>query len=175
MVRPSTVTLLFALGGLVAGPALADDLFIYPKTGQSEEQQSRDKYECHAWAAKETGFDPSAPPAVSTTTTTTAAAATPTREGGAVRGAARGAAIGAIGGAIAGDAGKGAAIGAGVGAAGGAIRRADARHRQQAAQEQAATQQQQASAQQTAKIAKQRDRYNLARKTCLEARDYTVN
>ena len=27
MVRPSTVTLLFALGGLVAGPALADDLF----------------------------------------------------------------------------------------------------------------------------------------------------
>lgn len=169
MVRPSTVTLLFALGGLVAGPALADDLFIYPKTGQSEEQQSRDKYECHAWAAKETGFDPSAPPAVSTTTT--AAAATPTREGGAVRGAA----IGAIGGAIAGDAGKGAAIGAGVGAAGGAIRRADARHRQQAAQEQAATQQQQASAQQTAKIAKQRDRYNLARKTCLEARDYTVN
>lgn len=171
MVRPSTVTLLFALGGLVAGPALADDLFIYPKTGQSEEQQSRDKYECHAWAAKETGFDPSAPPAVSTTTTTTAAAATPTREGGAVRGAA----IGAIGGAIAGDAGKGAAIGAGVGAAGGAIRRADARHRQQAAQEQAATQQQQASAQQTAKIAKQRDRYNLARKTCLEARDYTVN
>ena len=43
MVRPSTVTFLFALGGLVAGPALADDLFIYPKTGQSEEQQSRDK------------------------------------------------------------------------------------------------------------------------------------
>ncbi|HVO47340.1 MAG TPA: DUF6515 family protein [Steroidobacteraceae bacterium] len=35
-----------------------DDVFIYPKNGQSEEDQSRDKYECHKWAQGESGFDP---------------------------------------------------------------------------------------------------------------------
>ena len=28
----------------------AQDLFIYPAEGQSEEQQSRDRFECHSWA-----------------------------------------------------------------------------------------------------------------------------
>ena len=36
----------------------SDEIFIYPKNGQSEDQQARDKYECHRWAASETGFDP---------------------------------------------------------------------------------------------------------------------
>jgi len=35
-----------------------DDLFIYPARGQSEQQQADDRYECHRWAAKETGYDP---------------------------------------------------------------------------------------------------------------------
>jgi Family of unknown function (DUF6515) len=35
-----------------------EDLFIYPKNGQSEEQQSNDKYECHKWAHDQSGFDP---------------------------------------------------------------------------------------------------------------------
>lgn len=35
------------------------DLFMYPKTGQSAEQQGTDRYECHRWAADQTGFDPS--------------------------------------------------------------------------------------------------------------------
>lgn len=38
-----------------------DDLFIYPKNGQSQEQQSADRYECHAWARGQTGFDPTEP------------------------------------------------------------------------------------------------------------------
>jgi hypothetical protein len=37
------------------------DLFIYPKNGQSEEQQARDRYECHTWAASQSGFDPTQP------------------------------------------------------------------------------------------------------------------
>lgn len=37
------------------------DLFIYPKNGQSEEQQSRDRYECHSWAVTQSGFDPTQP------------------------------------------------------------------------------------------------------------------
>jgi len=35
-----------------------EDLFIYPKNGQSEQQQSNDKYECHKWAHDQSGFDP---------------------------------------------------------------------------------------------------------------------
>jgi hypothetical protein len=33
-------------------------VYFYPKTGQSNEQQSRDYYECYNWAIKQTGFDP---------------------------------------------------------------------------------------------------------------------
>ncbi len=35
-----------------------DDVFIYPKNGQSEDQQSKDRYECHSWASSQSGFDP---------------------------------------------------------------------------------------------------------------------
>jgi hypothetical protein len=34
------------------------ELIVYPKNGQSEEQQGKDKFECHRWAAGQTGFDP---------------------------------------------------------------------------------------------------------------------
>jgi hypothetical protein len=34
------------------------ELIAYPKNGQSEEQQGKDKFECHRWAAGQTGFDP---------------------------------------------------------------------------------------------------------------------
>jgi len=39
--------------------------FIYPRGGQSEDQQAKDRYECHRWAVDQTGFDPSlgSPPA----------------------------------------------------------------------------------------------------------------
>lgn len=36
----------------------AGDLYVYPNAGQSDEQQSTDRYECHRWAADQTGFDP---------------------------------------------------------------------------------------------------------------------
>jgi len=39
----------------------SDQLFIYPKNGQSEQQQSTDRYECHSWATKETSYDPTLP------------------------------------------------------------------------------------------------------------------
>lgn len=42
-----------------AAPAVpTDDLFLYPKNGQTAEQQSVDRYECHSWAKSQTGFDP---------------------------------------------------------------------------------------------------------------------
>lgn len=36
-------------------------VFVYPLNGQSADLQDRDRYECHNWAVKQTGFDPSAP------------------------------------------------------------------------------------------------------------------
>ncbi len=39
----------------------AEELFIYPRMGQSEEQQANDRYECHRWGVGQTGFDPTQP------------------------------------------------------------------------------------------------------------------
>jgi hypothetical protein len=43
--------------GTTQQPA-SDQLFVYPKNGQSAEQQSRDRYECHHYAVEQTGYDP---------------------------------------------------------------------------------------------------------------------
>jgi len=44
------------------GPAPeSHELFIYPRNGQSPDQQAKDRYECHTWATSQTGFDPTAP------------------------------------------------------------------------------------------------------------------
>jgi opacity protein-like surface antigen len=39
--------------------ARADELHVYPKNGQTQEQQWADRYECHRWAKDQSGFDPS--------------------------------------------------------------------------------------------------------------------
>jgi Family of unknown function (DUF6515) len=36
----------------------SDDLFTYPQSGQSADQQATDKYQCHQWAVGQSGFDP---------------------------------------------------------------------------------------------------------------------
>lgn len=45
-----------------------DELFVYPKIGQSEQQQATDRFECHRWATDQTRFDPTQPPAYITST-----------------------------------------------------------------------------------------------------------
>ena len=42
-------------------PPQGDQLYVYPQSGQSPEQQAQDKYECHKWASSQTGFDPTQP------------------------------------------------------------------------------------------------------------------
>src|SRR5450631_4577093 len=37
------------------------DLIIYPKNGQTKEQQAADQFECNNWAKGQTGFDPTEP------------------------------------------------------------------------------------------------------------------
>jgi len=39
----------------------SEEVFVYPKNGQSEEQMATDRYECHRWAVDRTGFDPTRP------------------------------------------------------------------------------------------------------------------
>ena len=39
-------------------PSAVADLYVYPNAGQSADQQSTDRYECHRWAVDQTGFDP---------------------------------------------------------------------------------------------------------------------
>lgn len=41
--------------------AATDDLYVYPREGQSDERQASDRYECHRWASGQTGFDPVQP------------------------------------------------------------------------------------------------------------------
>jgi hypothetical protein len=36
----------------------SSNVYAYPKDGQSDEQQSTDRYECHKWAVAQSGFDP---------------------------------------------------------------------------------------------------------------------
>jgi hypothetical protein len=156
------IAMSFCLTLMVITPATAD-LIVYPGKGQSEEQMSKDKFECQRWATQQTGFDPLATP---TASTPPPAAEQPA--GGAGRGALRGAAGGALIGAIAGDTKRGAAIGAGSGALLGGMRRSDQRAREQAAQDNWAQQE-------AARYSQQRNDFNRAYRTCLQGRGYTVN
>lgn len=47
---------------VVALPPEPEQLFVYPRQGQSEQQMATDRYECHRWAVTQTDFDPSQPP-----------------------------------------------------------------------------------------------------------------
>jgi hypothetical protein len=142
---------------------LAQDFFVFPSQGQSQEQMERDKVECQIWARQQTGFDPLATP-----TATAPPPSTEAPQGGLLRGGARGAAVGAVGGAIAGNVGRGAAIGAGTGALLGGMRRSDQVRREDNAQQQWAQEQ-------AAQQSEDRERFNRAYKTCLEGKGYTVN
>lgn len=129
-------------------------VFAYPNLGQSEEQQSRDRFECHQWSVSQTGFDPTTAPPLPQRQVVTPPP--PPNQGysdyrrpqprsrgflgigdggffeggGLVGDAATGAALGAAGGAIAGDAGQGAAIGALASTVFGAVSRSSSSSRQ---------------------------------------------
>lgn len=52
-----------------------DRSYVYPRNGQSAQQQASDEYECHRWAVAQTGFDPTA------AVTTGGSSATPMQRG----------------------------------------------------------------------------------------------
>jgi len=134
----------FVATTLLVSAAFAQQVFVYPKKGQSADQQARDQAACAEWAKSHSGVDPSAPPAPPDRAA---------RRGSTVGGAARGAAAGAAVGAIAGNAGKGAAAGSVVGGVAGRRRGIE---REQAAR------------------GAERNAYDRAFAACMESRDYTV-
>jgi hypothetical protein len=40
------------------GQSGSADVYVYPRNGQNDQQTSSDRYQCHSWAANQTGFDP---------------------------------------------------------------------------------------------------------------------
>ena len=161
---------------LLAGTGLAqsDNIFVYPARGQSQAQLDRDRYECHSWAVRQTGFDPTRSAPTAMPPPLPATQYQPSRRH-VIRGAGGGAALGAVGGAIAGDAGTGAAAGAAMGAIVGGVRRR--RERRQHYQQQQQMQQdyaQQHAAHQAAHQG-QFTAYQRATAVCLTGRGYTVN
>ena len=56
---------------VLALPAEVSQQFVYPKNGQNEQQQAKDRYECHRWSVAQTGFDPTQPSDDATVSNTT--------------------------------------------------------------------------------------------------------
>ncbi len=42
-------------------PVTTGQIFIYPRKGQNDQQQAKDRYECHSWAVGQTHYDPTQP------------------------------------------------------------------------------------------------------------------
>src|SRR5215469_8990251 len=169
-----------------ATPGSSAEPFIYPSKGQTAQQEQKDKNECYGWASQQTGFDPAqeleeqqAAAArarqQSQQAQQTAVQQFESTQGQGVGGAVMGAAGGTIIGAIAGDAGRGAGIGAAVGLLAGWHRR---RAEEIAAANQQLQTQQQIAAQSGQQLAISQQKlanYNLAFKTCMQGRGYTLN
>lgn len=157
--KSSIRTTAIILGAVLAsGTALAQELYIYPAKGQSNDQMEKDKFECYTWARNDTGFDPMAVP-----TTTTAAPSGQKKSGGIARGALGGAALGAI----IGDSSKSAKRGAAAGGLIGGVR-------QSSANRETERQQQEWQQRESANYSNNRNNYNRAYSACLEGRGYTV-
>jgi len=141
------------------------DVFAYPQRNQTAEQQDRDRYDCHVWAVKQTGFDPSAPGVPPHERVRVVSGGRPSGAGTAV-GAIAGALLGA---AIAGprDAGFGAVAGA---VAGGAIGNASDQAQAQSDQQVVVTR----DARQAAAMEQGASNYRRAIGACLEGRGYSV-
>ncbi len=137
----------------------AQQPYVYPAKGQSQQQQNADTGECQQWAKQTTGVDPmqvaqqmsnQAPPPQS-------------QQGDGARSVARGAVVGGVLGGIGGRGGEGAAVGAVVGVA-------RHRSRQRDAQNDYA-QQQQSNQQQASSML---SAFNRAYAACMSGRGYSI-
>lgn len=147
-----------------APPPSQTKVYFYPTQGQSDAQQDRDRYECHNWSVRQTGFDPSLRVAAREERATVV----PARSAGQTIGAA--AAVGAVIGAVAagpGDVGKGAVVGAMAGTVlGSAAASADQVQSQQVRRVR--------NTRDSGRYARQAGEFRRAMSACLEGRGYSV-
>lgn len=144
--------------GLAHGQTVAD-VFVFPNSGQDQDQQDLDTVQCQRWARENTGFDPSQRPTASSAPPPDQTSST---GGGMARGALGGAAVGAI---------IGGSDGAGKGALAGGVLGGMRTNRRNRESDQ---QQQQWEQQQMAEYNRNRQNWNRAFAACMEGRDYTV-
>ena len=130
----------------------------YPTKGQSSDQQSRDEYECHELAQKQTGVDP-----VALAEQTTASSSSGSGSKSGLGSGLPSAGVGAIRGAADGDAGAGALHGAGMGRLIAVVR---SRRQMEKQQDAASTQ--------NADVRAQLEKYDQSYSTCLTGRGYSV-
>jgi hypothetical protein len=148
-------------------PPPPTQVYVYQNNGQSAAQLDRDRYECHVWAVKQSGFDPSVANVAPSQRVQVVAGPPPGT------GVAAGAATGAVLGAVIShpyEAGAGAAIGAVAGAMIGAA--ADASRQEQA--ERVQSHYDAAEARRQAHVNQLASDYRRAISACLEGRGYTV-
>jgi hypothetical protein len=141
---------------------------IFPKNGQTQQQQMADKTECKAWATNETGINPdyvrAKIDALNENMANQSAGKSSGLGGKIIRGAALGAAMGGLDDAIDSEAGAGAAKGA-------VLMASKGRQEQQKAQQQAAVDSQYAQREQ---LEQQYDTYSRAFSVCMDAKGYSV-
>ena len=148
------------------------NVYVFPTTGQTSQQQSTDEAACYTWAVQNTGTDPfnlqKQAQQQAQQTQQAQEQAKQTGQGAGMQGAVKGAAVGALVGEIASDdPGKGAAYGAAAGMIAG---RRKGQQAQQQATQQAAQQGQQAQQ----ATAEQMENFKKAFSVCLEAKRYLV-
>jgi hypothetical protein len=148
-------------------PASLTKVYFYPMQDQSEEQQDRDRYDCHVWAVKQTGFDPSQHIAPREVRATVVPARAPGETVGtaAIVGAVLGAAIAGPG-----DLGKGAVLGAVAGTAVGSAAAANEQAEADAANAAAVRR----HARGAGKYEQEAADYRRAMSACLAGRGYSV-
>jgi len=143
-------------------------VYFYPSAGQSAAQQDRDRYECHLWAVKQSGFDPSMPLPAPAPRVEVIASPPPGHDTalGAVTGAVLGAAISSPR-----HMGENAAIGAVTGAVIGAASDTARQDRAEAIEQRYNDRR---DTRVTAQLQRQAQEYRRAMSACLEGRGYSV-
>jgi hypothetical protein len=142
-------------------------VYVYPSNGQSPQQLDRDRYECHAWAVKQSNFDPSQSHVAPHQRVQVVAM--PPQGNDVAAGAATGAVLGAVVSRPR-EAGAGAIIGAIAGAAIGAASESSKQQQVEAVQRSHDERYEQAAA----SLEQQASSYRRAIGACLEGRGYTV-
>lgn len=148
--------------------ATQDNLYIYPASGQTEQQLEQDRYHCYVWASRETGFDPTSTQPVTRMVKVPVGA---NKNKGA---ASAGTVVGTIAGAAIGSRHHRVAEGAIVGAVAGTVIGSVIEDSGQKAARQEAEQKAEDVAQQQQDAALGKSEYRRAFSACLEGKGYVV-